>query len=177
MKKSTKLRTHKSKAVSKQNRKKRSTRRRHTTGLPDGPPLTPEQQSLLATLLSDNHGWMLAEAIGMGLREPDIPVVNALVKTAIRYDPALAPPHALLRFVFACELAGAYRSQVRRGTRLLPLPADYQQIPDEYQAEAWRAQQRYKELRAAMRCLPLNDQRLLKLCYEGLILDDIAAFG
>jgi len=175
MKKSTKLRKHKPKVASKQNRKKRSTRRRHTTGLPPGRPLTRKQRSLVQTLHSQHYGRLLAKAIRKGVREPETAVCNALIRTAIRYVAAKGSLRGLLWTILRNECAGAYRSQVKRAARSLPLPAHYQHIPDEERAEARLAEERYEELRAAIRCLPLKDQRLLELRYGDLALDDTAA--
>jgi RNA polymerase sigma factor (sigma-70 family) len=121
---------------------------------------------------------MVAVAFRKGVREPDIPVVNTLIKVVLRFDPRIGYLRPFLWWVLTDELNSAYRDQAKRADRTEPLAGAACDTPDEKVARQQHLQELAEELATALRTLPLKDQLLITLhYYDGLTLEEIAQLG
>lgn len=100
-----------------------------------------------------------------GIREPHDIVIDALIKTVIKYDPAIGKFKTLLRRIFGHERIDAYRKRVRIESRIGPMPDNYDPA-DERLITARKSREDAEELNLALSKLPRKLRRLIKLYYE-----------
>lgn len=132
-------------------------------------PQTPDRSALLEMLFREHFDWMIGHARTMGIGEPDIPVVDALITVARKFDPKRPSLRGFACKILWDHLNSAYRAQAKRASRTEPLPSGYLEISDERTAEGdsegEELARRLNELRAAVELLPRQYRDIIKHRY------------
>ena len=154
--------------------KKKATRRKRRRKAASLGGFTIEQQSELADLHAKHYASLLRIARRKGVQDPDLVATDALIEAFKRFDPSRGPFRPFLYRVNRSRLADSYRRTVRMAARYVPIPDGFE-ATDEAPETAWKALFTAEELLAALRTLPLQDQRIFKLHhFDGLSLEAIA---